>query len=416
MHIIRKKMDLLIFECSPFYCVVFLALILLPALALPANDWGIQLDTSADVYNSADENYFSCSGTLIPWFSAPVGTAHLYLSGGFTAEYIYKTFNPIPELLRTELSFPVGSDGKIKAGRMLYDDPLGIIANGLFDGAAFSLDSAAGIFNAGIWYTGLLYKKNTKIAMTDGDLASYEKKLDYKDFAATYFAPRRLVFALDWGNPDLSELLRLKFAFIGQCDLSGREDVYHSQYLAAKAAIPVKSFAFDMAGCLELAEKGASGQCQAALAGELGIGWIPPTSIKDRLTLTVRLSSGKSDNGALGAFIPVTTEEQDDILKANFSGLSMIRLSYTARPHESFLFGLASSYFILSDSETYKGLPAGRDGRGLGNEFSGRLSWSPVSDLRLSLGGGVFLPSWGNADRGGKALWRVEVNAALVIF
>jgi hypothetical protein len=399
--------------------VVFLIFLLLPLFALPANDWGLQLDQGADVHNSPGGNNFSYSGTVIPWLSAPAGPAKAYLSGAFTAEFVNGSFSPIPELLRTEASFPLGEGGEIKAGRMIYNDPAGLVANGLFDGAAFSLDSGLGAFRAGIWYAGLLYKKNAKIAMTDGETDSYDAPLDYSDsarFAATYFAPRRLLFALDWDNAGLSESLRLKAGFVGQADLSGGGELYHSQYLAAKAGILVNDFAFDAGACFELAEivSGASSQSKAALAGELGAGWLPPTSIKDRLTLTARLSSGS--DGALTAFAPITAEEQGGVLKAKLSGLSAIRLDYAARPRESLLFSLASTYFFLSDGVTYKDLPPGSAGRVLGNEFSGSLSWSPFSDLRFNLGGGAFLPSWGNADGAGETRWRVELNAVLTIF
>jgi hypothetical protein len=276
---------------------------------------------------------------------------------------------------------------------MIYEDPSGLAAGGLFDGAAFSLDSGLGAFAAGAWYTGLLYKKNAKIVMTDDDGEAY-------DDAGAYFASRRLLFAVGWDNAGISETLRLKLGFVGQADLSG--GAYHSQYLAGKAALPVKGFVFEAAGCVELAE-GAG-----ALAGELVAGWLPPTLMKDRLALTARVSSG--DAGALGAFIPVTAEEQGDVLRARLSGLSLVRLDYVARPHETLLFSAACAYFFTSDAGAYRGMPAG-GGPALGGEFSGRLSWAPFSDLRLGLGCGAFLPS-----RGGETLWRVELNAALTVF
>ena len=118
----------------------------------------------------------------------------------------------------------------------------------------------------------------------------------------------------------------------------------------------------------------------------------------------------------MSAFVPITAVPHGDILEAKLSGISMLRLDYSARLHETFSFNLASSYFILSDLGTYRGPPVERDGHVLGNEFSARIIWGPVSDLRLSLGGGVFLPAMGNADSSGAALWRLELNVILLVF
>jgi hypothetical protein len=396
--------------------LVALPLLLITAIPLFAMDFGVLVDQTLDMEGGGAENGVSYSGTLIPWLSTPLGAsgARLYLSAGLTAEYAQENSTFIPELLRTELTFPMGAAMEIKAGRMRYADPLDFVASGLFDGARFSLDSTDyGTFGVGAWYTGLLYKRSAQITMTEKELASYNEALDYNNFADTYFAPARLLFALDWESPYLTQWLSLKAALIGQIDLSD-SDAFHSQYLAVKAAVPVNSFVFEAGGCFGLAQ--ASGQNKVSFAGELGVAWMLPTPVKDRLALTARFSSGMSGNGALSAFVPVTTEEQGHVLKAKLSGLSTICLDYTVRLHESFSLSLASSYFILSDPETYRGLPEGRDGRLLGNEFYGGFVWSPYSDLRLNFGGGAFLPSLGNADSAGKPIWLVELNAVIAFF
>jgi hypothetical protein len=405
--------------------LVFLPLLLLPALSLPALDFGLLMDQTLSMEGAEDGDVasgFGYSGTLIPWLSTPLGAsrngARLYLSIGLTAEAAKESANFIPELLRAELTFPIdanlGVDMEIKAGRMRYADPLGFVASGLFDGARFSLDGAGyGTFGIGAWYTGLLYKRSAQITMTGKELASYNAEIDYGDFAATYFAPARLLFALDWDNPYLARWLRLKAALIGQVDLSD-SDAFHSQYVAVKATVPVKDFVFDLGACFELAQ--ASGENGVAFAGEVCAAWMLPTRIRDRLALTGRFSSGVSGNGALAAFVPVTTEEQGHVLRAKLSGLSTVCLDYTARLHESFSISAASTYFILSDAETYTGAPSGRGGPALGNEFYGCIVWSPYSDLRLNFGGGAFLPSLGNADSAGKPIWLVELNAVLSIF
>jgi len=402
------------------YSICLGILIALPYSHLKAWDWGLLLDQTAGLESVAGGEVidgFSYSGTFIPWFQSPLGeSGKLYISAGTTFEYNNGKPFFIPELLRTELSFRFGNNRELKAGRILYNDPLGFIASGLFDGARLSLDTGLGTMGFGLWYTGLLYKKNVQITMTGYDLAAFNEDLDYSNFMDTYFSSRRLMAAVDWDIPDLREWLRLKMALIAQFDLNGRDEKYHSQYLAARASMPYNNFIFDLGGSLELAEiTGAVQKFKIGLAGELGIAWMLPTSIKDRLSFTARLSSGVlNDDSAFAAFVPITTALQGDVLNAKLSGLSMLRLNYSVLLHETLSFSLASSYFILNDLATYKGLPAGRDGHLLGNEFSGSLIWSPLSDLRLTLGGGVFLPAMGNA--GGDTIWRINMNAVLVIF
>jgi len=388
-------------------CVLFLGL--LPALFLSAADFGLFLEGSF-AREITDE--FEYGAALIPWFSTPLGTAaDFYISAKAGAEYKGDAWAVIPELLRTEFAYGWDS-GEIKAGRILYSDPLGFIANGLFDGAQVSLDLGEGSLGAGVWYTGLLYKTSAAITMTEPDLTAYNTDLDYADFANTYFAPRRLLAALDWEHPALAERIRLKAALVGQFDLSGNENLYNSQYLALKASVPINRFSFDLGACAELAQ--AADLMQFSFAGELGISWMPPLQFPNRLMLVGRFSGGTVDE-TITAFIPITTVSQGNILKAKLSGLSTINLEYTARLHQSFSVGIQNSYFILSDLGTYQGLPEGREGHFLGDEVYGFLVWSPFSDLQIRGGGGVFLPSLGDADPKGDMLWRAELSLRLAL-
>ena len=397
------------------YSLIF-AFILLPVFSAAAKDMGLILDQSGSYEKIADADELQYTGTLIPWFSTPLGsTADLYLSAGVSAQYEYEKWKIIPELLRTELSLRMGETGTIQIGRMNYADPLGFIAAGLFDGARYSMDFGGGsMLGIGVWYTGFLYKKKAHITMTADDLAIYDSELDYGNFYDTYFAPRRLVAAVDWEHPCLAELIRLRLALIGQFDFSGNDELYHSQYLIAKAAIPVQQFVFELGASAELAE--AADEYLVSFAGELGISWALPTPIQDRLMLLGRFSGG-TINDTIAAFVPINTESQGYVLRAKLSGLSMLRLEYTARLHQTFSIDLSSSYFILSDKGTYQGLgSAGYDGYFLGNEFYGLAIWSPVSDLQIRAGGGAFLSSMGNAVKNGDVRWRVDLNVVLALF
>jgi hypothetical protein len=381
-------------------------------IRLWAADFGLILDLTPGIGGS-DGCKFDFSGMLIPMFSVPVGDGEIFISAGARADYQNESWDVIPELMRAEFSTRF-NNLEIRLGRTQYADPLGFIADGLFDGALLSYDTdTAGTFSLGALYTGLLSKKRGKITMTLEELESSYTETDYSDFDGTYFAPRRFITSLDWKHPGLGELVRAKASFISQSDLSGSG--LHSQYFAVKFAVPVKLIVFDLGGCFELIENGASGmETGIGLAGEFGVSCNLPGRIEDRLSFRGRFSSGTVEDGSVRAFLPLTTVSQGGVLKAKLSGLSTLSLDYIARPHESFSAGLSSVYFIRSDLATYANY--GNEGYFLGAEFFGRVIWSPVSDIQLNLGGGVFLPSMGNASQESAPLWRVELNLVLALY
>ena len=224
--------------------------------------------------------------------------------------------------------------------------------------------------------------------------------------ADTYFAPRRFVAALDWENLSLARLFTTKAAFIGQFDLTGEQ--LNSQYLVGNFTMPLKAFVFSLGACLELIQsKGDSG---FAFSGDLGASWLLPTALSQRILFLARYASGNGIN----AFLPVTSKTQGYVLKANLPGITLLSLDYSVMPSSSFSVALSSNYFIRNDKETYSGL--GGEGNLLGNEFYGRVFWSPVSDMAFNFGGGFFLPSMGNVTPDAKALWRVEGNVIISIY
>ena len=403
---------------SRTYKIILLLLpvfFLVPAAIAFAADLGLIADQSASYESINDETNLTYTGILMPWFSAPLGNmGRFYLSLGFSAKYEKEAWTLTPELLETELKLRMGEGKEFRAGRLYYSDPLGFTANGLFDGVRYSqFIGAAGKLNIGAWYTGLLYKKSAHITMTEEELDLFNEELDYSNFFTTYFAPRRLIAAVDWEHWGRSELTRLRLSLLGQYDLSGSDELYHSQYLIGKLTIPVKAFIFNLGGVVQLTENDKN--IQVSFAGELGIGWLLPTAVHDRLLLLGRFSAG-TINDTVTAFVPITTVPQGNVLKAKLSGLSMIQAEYTVRLHQSFSLRIFGSYFILSDMGTYQAFPDGRDGYFLGSEFYGQLVWSPFSDMQIKAGGGAFLPALGNADKNAKALWQIDLSVVVALF
>jgi len=410
-------------------------LIFFPGLSSRAPLWGADiglfLDQTTEYHGSENEGIFDFgrgdtfgksdaleySGTLIPWFSAfPGDNSGFYFSASITADWKKETLSYTPELLRTEFSWHSES-GEARLGRMKYTDPLGFIADGLFDGAYLSLDVGRGNVSMGAWYTGLLYKERAKITMTPAELQSYNTPLDYENFTDTYFAPRRVISALEWGHSGLAEQAQIRLALLGQFDLA-RENSIDSQYLTGRISVPIVDLTIDLGGCVEAVEY--SDEYKIALAGEMKFSWMFPAT---RLSLMWRYSGGMPDNtdSQMTAFLPLSTVYQGDILKAKISGLSVVSLDYLCRMHRTLSTGLTASCFIRNDLGTYSGYPLTADGDNSGNsilgtELFGRLLWAPISDIQINLGGGAFLPKMGNVARDVPFLWRVEMNFILVLY
>ena len=404
----RKVLALFIAICS---------LLFAPCLVWSA-DFGLVLDQNADYGGFADSGQFTYSGIIIPRFSAFIGDkSEIFISAGFQAAYNDKWFF-VPELLRTEFSYYSGMFG-LTIGRMQYSDPLGFVANGLFDGAQVSLTNEAGTFSLGAWYTGFLYKRRANIAMTADELKSYAVAIDFSDLTNTYFAPRRLVAALGWEH--LGRMVKTRVSVLGQADLAdgfnfSADKLLHSQYLIGKASLPGNVFSFDAGGAFSLTQYG--GELSSAFAAELGIAVTPPMRIRSRISLLGRYASGVFEGDTFTPFEPLTIKTQGEILNAKLSGLSFISLDYIARLHNTFSVGITSSCYIRNDLETYTVYPVLNEsnaGYFLGNEFFASFLWSPFSDTQFNLGGGVFLPSLGNVAPDADMSWRVELNVIIAL-
>ena len=386
-----------------------------------ADDFGLVLDQSGGYTAVGNDGNWDYTGVLLPRYSGLFGdNGSFYVSAGVVAGYGNQKWSVLPELLRTELwllDFANLSGTDLRIGRLYYSDPLGIIVDGLFDGLRFTYDTPVGSFSAGAWYTGLLYKSRARIAMTPEERDSYREDVDYGNFFDTYFAPRRLVTALDYEHPGLGDLFRTRHSLLAQFDLQGTR--LHSQYLTAKVELPLGAFLFNFGGSFELKE--VSGEVETAFAAEAGGSWTLPAAVAlaSRISLLGRYSSGVM-GGKTGAFLPLTTKSQSSILQPKVPGTSMIHLDYVARLQRTVSLSLSSSYFISNDLETYSGYPVsgeeGEDGRLLGNEFFGRLYWSPYSDMQLTFGAGAFLPSLGNVAPKIDNVWRIEASLVFSLY
>jgi len=399
------------------------AVFYLEAFPLHAFDFGLVFSQDANISaptSDLDKAKFDISGALMPRFTAllgETGTLHISAAVSYKAENSADTL-VIPELTRTDINFNLGNVN-INMGRMFYGDPLGITANGLFDGAQISFITHNGNIRIAGLYTGFLYRDRAAITMTDNELKSGKDKVDYDDFKNTYFAPSRILAALEYDHQSLAGFIGLKTSILAQFDAG--DEKLNSQYLTAALSVPGKSVIFDLGGCLELIEY--DNEITPALAADIGLTFILPTRLEKQIKLSGRYSSGviedKNENKIIGAFLPITTVPQGELVEAKFSGLSLLSLDFTGRLAKSLSAGAAFTYFIRHDKGTYVYYPVTEgDSNGflLGAEIFGRLIWTVSTGISLNLGTGIFIPALGDAAPGADMLWRAKLNLVISIF
>jgi hypothetical protein len=387
--------------------------------ALFAVNFGLGLNANAGYGNPVtEENNFDYQVAILPHFSMLVGdNGEFMTSAGFSMGMKFDEFYYIPELLQTTLTMRFENSG-IKVGRFNYSDPLTFIAEGLFDGVQFFYNSGVGSFHIGTWYTGLLYKKNINILITDNDRENYDTLVNYGDFLNTYFAPRRIFASIGWDHSSVGEFIHLNAAIIGQFDLTKENEKYHSQYLILKAGIPLRNFFIELGGSLELYQTPADeSQFNIALAGEFGMYWLFSQKFDSRLSLSGRIASGVIENFC-GAFNPITTKYYGYIFQQTLSGLSVYTLNYSGRMAKTLGTSVSAAYFIRGDLGTYNGYPVSDNSKGyfLGPDLSAKIIWSPASDLQFNFISGVFVPAMGNAGPEKKPQWHIGLSATMAMY
>jgi hypothetical protein len=379
-----SKKSLLLCGMALFFC----------AGALYSLDYGgvvsqnLKRENSSADKDNADTGYGLKFG---PWASLALPqNLFLYLSAGLTGEYELEKWKPIFELDRFELTWRPRPNIFAEAGRFAYADPLGLVAAGLFDGAAVSLGLEKSRLSLGAFYTGLLYKKTANITMTSRDV------LDYAD-GDHYWAPPRFFVSAVYTVPGLiSWRDTFTTGFIFQFDLRDEARTkLHTQYaLVQYLWNPLDVLTFNLGGVLGLAQREGAGSgyhYALALAGD----WAPPTNMNDQLSFRFRYASGLADNNETqGAFTPITTVSQSGVFSAGFSGLMAVSARFTLRPLEELSLVNEAGFLMRTDLATFtaEGLDPGSKSHLLGMELCLSLIWAPFSDLALNAGGGVFFP------------------------
>jgi hypothetical protein len=397
--------------------VLFTILIALPAAAF---DIGLTMQQSLDLAEPGDNpSVLSYTGSYAPWFSLALDDhTGLYLSAKLSTPYKSGLWRPespplLPELGRFEVSWRPRPNVYLEMGRVPFQDTLGIIASGLFDGLSGSIVMGKARISGGLLYTGFLYKETAKIVMTPSDLGAYGVPFDYEDFADSYFASRRIILSIAGEFTDLSPHSTLGINALAQYDLNSPASAYrlHTQYLSARFTfLPRETLTLSGGGVLGMGQN-QDKDFYTHFALIAGVDWEVPGPQVDMLQGEFRWSSGAVNQG-IQAFAPISAIPQGQVFSPRFSGLMTIRGKYSVRSSSTLSLSAEGTYFIRTDGLTLNGddyLPS--SSYLLGGEIYGSLLWAPVSDLMLNMGVGAFYPQLGDAfNKDAPIRWRLSIG------
>jgi len=395
--------------------LALLVLLLVVAVSAFSLNFGLLVNQTIE----ADNDLFTYTPALTPWFSWNNGSdLSVYLSGLLSFQYSKYSDDDltddngwmvIPELYRFAADWRINREMRLEAGRIPYTDVMGFTAYGFFDGARFTMAAPFGSISAGIYYSGLLYKKTAIILMTGSDRTSYAASWGFDSFA-DYFASRRALAALRWDMP-VGEAIDLSAEFLAQFDLNDGGDKLHSQYGEVQVEYyPVNMLRITAAALFEIMQNGGGNgaafgvlaQAQADLPG----------SLNDKLGLSVRFTSGPM-NDTLG-YTPISSITQSAILSGMFAGLAIIGVDYNIRILNTLYAEGALRYFIRAYDDPAAGANSVDAGALYGGELWASFVWQPLEDTRATFGAGAFFPGLGNIyPSGTDLLWKVSASVII---
>lgn len=389
--------------------VLLSVLLLFAAVFVFSADFGLLVDQQIE----AENDLFTYTPGFTPWFSWNNGRGlSLYLSGILSLKYSnYYGDLPgengwmvIPEVARFALNYRINQQLFLEAGRIGYTDVLDFTATGLFDGLRFESVTSAGRISVGAFYTGLLYKETAKIIMTTEDAAEYARPWDWNSFGE-YAASKRLFAFLRWDIP-VGDVNNFSVEVLGQFDLNGNDETHHSQYGTFLFDFyQVSKVKISVGGLFEAMQNtgdfGAAFGVLARLRMEL------PTAVNDMLGFTMKFSSG-SVNKTLAGFTPISCVPQGSVFDETLSGLANIGADYSVRVARSLFVEGALRYFIKTYNDDII------EGNLYGGEIWASCAWQPLEDIRVILGGGLFLPGLGNVyPSGTDVMWKIIAGITL---
>jgi len=295
---------------------------------------GLILEDKADFWKENINNWIK----LYPWYSLKLGEdALLNISGIITFQWnqYSEWLDPFIELGHTSLEF-YWSDNRAEIGRVYYDDPLGYIATGLFDGIKFSFFSST--LQLGGFYSGFINKKSANIIMSIEDID------DYNDVTNS-FAPKRLIGSFHWRIGDYNTHLML--GALAQLDMRKDYSPLNSQYLMAKFHFGDGDFDIDLGTAVSFLQEGEDPNKLGAAASIDLSWWFYDSS----LSIGLWWFSGAIDENINYPFKPITNYRWNWFISAYQPSLFLPRITFAKRINDIISFEISALYYIWEGEE-----------------------------------------------------------------
>lgn len=398
-------------------------------------DWGGKLENVTSL-GTADNIYLTQSNKLALWFKLYLND-DIYLSAeGSDLFYFYSDKEIAGQLTSSDIepSIPnldelaiignIGIGGALKSlsfslGRFTFKDSSGHILNQALDGFDLSFRFAPLALRLRGGYNGLNFAKSSSMVLSIDDINQLED-------SSQWLSSPRLAGAFNLIFPDIAGQ-ELDIYALGQLDMrpfvkSNAEEVVNTIHGGLKLKGGGASFFYDGDFCVNLgtAPFNINGETEnvnvLAFLGALKL-TLQATDYF-RMGAEGFFSSGDSGNNRTSHNIGSAAEDGIKPYSNQFISLSSSSYGKVFLPQAGNLLFAGMNFqlrpFPASPKLPAKGLAIGlqglaffrpwigpvsaagaseSNGRYLGTEVSGDIQWRPLSDLGLSLSGGVFIPA-----------------------
>lgn len=300
--------------------------------------------------------------------------------------------------------FGASSVVRATAGRFLISDVSSFIVNDRVDGLEAELAFPAVRIGLSAAYTGLLLNPVSRIVMTDADLA------DAGD-GDEFFGARRLIGKAELSLPELFARQTATVSAIGQWDLRDAEqdeETIDSGYLGLAFDGPiVPGLFYELTSSLSPWTARLNNETEQGLGLLLStrLRYFRPDWLSSQFGLLGVMASGAGP--VLDPFVTITRADVGIILDLSLQNIAFGEVSYSIVPFQTarnrvlrdLQVGVSSrTFFRVSTDEVpdTSAVDPLSDGQLIGTEAMLDLGWRVLSDLGMSLSGGVFMPATGS--------------------
>jgi hypothetical protein len=423
--------------------VVFLLYVLSGSFGI---DFGGSLDNNTEFVTKTDETEFTQEDRLSAWLDLPFSSSFgLFVMGGYTFEYADEETDHYfdLDLLKLEGNFVPTKGGAstfgFTAGRYIASDFTRYVLDHVVDGTQLRFRFPIVNINASFGYTGLLFKHVSDFRISKMDVVEAADE-------DIWFAPPKIIGAVDATFPDLIGMQSLTLSFVFQEDMRSDEDVLEegeenyfpaeggkldTQYIGLGFGGPIfTSFYYNaffylgtgrMLAYLEDDDSGTGFSYQYApilsfLIGG-GLKFYMRELLYSRIAVNFVYASGDEDSFSFiegntddtsSMFVPISYDSSIALIFApQLGNIMLFDISYSLRPLsgtdslilrnlQTMLRGLIF-FRPTSGPISEGGIDPASDAAYLGTEMDFIINFRPFSDLGTALSFGIFLPNTGEA-------------------